>query len=280
MILSALGFALMGALVKTAGDLGIPLMQIIFARALVSVLLSLFDIRRVSIHPLGTQRGLLLIRGLVGFASLSCVYYAVLTLSYAEATVLQYMHPLFTTVLALLLLGEYPTRRTLTCVVFSFAGLLVMALPGLSFGGVGGLPPWGVAAGLAGAAGSGLAYTIVRKLARSEHPSVIVLYFPMVCIPGSLILGWNAFVLPDTTGLLVLLGVGCFTQLGQVALTRAMQVETASRNTSLSYIQIVFAALLGFWFFGETPNYETMAGIVLILAGAGISLRAPPEAPA
>ncbi len=35
MLISALAFALMAALVKEAGELGIPLLQIIFVRALI-----------------------------------------------------------------------------------------------------------------------------------------------------------------------------------------------------------------------------------------------------
>ena len=57
-----------------------------------------------------------------------------------------------------------------------------------------------------------------------RHPSVIVLYFPMVCLPGTLLLGVSDFVWPTVNGWWVLLGVGCFTQLGQLALTRAMQL--------------------------------------------------------
>ena len=49
MLISALAFALMAALVKEAGQLGIPLLQIIFVRALVSVVLSLIDIGRLSL---------------------------------------------------------------------------------------------------------------------------------------------------------------------------------------------------------------------------------------
>ena len=70
MLLSALAFAFMGAMVKIASTQGLPLLQIIFVRALISVFLSLIDIRRCGAHPLGKQRGLLLARGLVGFLSL------------------------------------------------------------------------------------------------------------------------------------------------------------------------------------------------------------------
>ena len=109
------------------------------------------------------------------------------------------------------------------------------------------IPFWPVLAGLGGALGSGIAYTLVRKLVATEHPSVIVLYFPLVCLPGTLLLGGGDFIWPTAAGWWVLLGVGCFTQFGQLALTKAMQLDAASRVTSLSYVQIIFAAVLGGW---------------------------------
>ena len=59
MLISALAFALMSALVKEAGQLGIPLLQIIFVRAVISVVLSLADILQAGVHPLGHRRVLL-----------------------------------------------------------------------------------------------------------------------------------------------------------------------------------------------------------------------------
>jgi drug/metabolite transporter (DMT)-like permease len=132
-------------------------------------------------------------------------------------------------------------------------------------------------AGLGGAFGSGVAYTLVRKLVATEHPSVIVLYFPLVCIPGTLLLGAGDFVWPSPTGWLILVGIGCFTQLGQVALTKAMQWDSASRATSLSYVQILFAAALGWSFFAEIPTLTTLIGSGFILLGAAISFWMQPS---
>ncbi len=268
MLISALGFAMMGALVKVAGAEGIPLMQIILVRAVVSVVLSLHDIRRAGRHPLGERRGWLLARGVVGFLSLSCVYYAVLHLPYAQATLLQYLHPVFTSLLAYLILREVPGMPTVVCVILSLVGLAAMLAPA-AFATIGQPLNWfAVLAGLGGAFGSGLAYTIVRKLATTEHPSVIVLYFPMVCVPAAGLLGWQDFVWPTPYLWLVLVGVGVFTQVGQLGLTKAMQTDAASRAASLSYVQIIFAGGLGWVFFSELPTTATYAGAAFILAGA------------
>jgi drug/metabolite transporter (DMT)-like permease len=277
MLISALAFALMSALVKEAGQLGIPLLQIIFVRAIISVVLSLADILRAGVHPLGHRRVLLFGRGLSGFLALTGVFYALLHLSMAQATLLQYLHPVFTAVLAFVFLAERPTAATLACIALSLLGLVCMVMPYWESDATAPASLWPVMAGLGGALGSGIAYTLVRKLVATEHPSVIVLYFPLVCIPGTLLLGGTDFVWPTATGWWVLLGVGCFTQIGQLALTKAMQRDAASRVTSLSYVQIIFAAVLGWWVFGEVPTQATLLGGGLILLGAVVSAWMQPR---
>lgn len=277
MMISALSFALMAAFVKEAGQLGIPLLQIIFVRAVISVVLSLADIGRARVHPLGHRRVLLLGRGVSGFLALTGVFYALIHLSMAQATVLQYLHPVFTAALAFLFLAERPTTPTLVCILLSLLGLLCIVSP-YWFAPVDAETPfWPVVAGLGGALGSGIAYTLVRKLVATEHPSVIVLYFPMVCLPGTLLLGGGDFIWPTVAGWWVLLGVGCFTQFGQLALTKAMQMDAASRVTSLSYVQIIFAAVLGWLVFGEIPTQATLLGGGLILLGAIVSVWMQPR---
>ena len=278
MLISALAFALMSALVKEAGQLDIPLLQIIFVRAVISVALSLADIFRAGVHPLGHRRVLLFGRGLSGFLALTGVFYALLHLSMAQATLLQYLHPVFTAVLAFVFLAERPTAATLACIALSLLGLLCMLAPYWESGSQAPASLWPIIAGLAGALGSGIAYTLVRKLVATEHPSVIVLYFPLVCVPGTFLLGGADFVWPTVTGWWVLLGVGCFTQIGQLALTKAMQLDAASRVTSLSYVQIIFAAVLGWSVFGEVPTQATFLGGGLILLGAVVSAWMQPRA--
>lgn len=112
MLLSALAFGAMTACVKWT-SVRIPVAEIVFARALVSLVLSWLLLRRGGGSLLGRRRWLLLLRGLFGFAGLHCVFFAVSRLPLAEATVLQYLHPVFTAVLAALVLREAPGRGVL-----------------------------------------------------------------------------------------------------------------------------------------------------------------------
>ena len=266
-LLSALGFAMMSACVKTVAGYGIPVLEIIAARASVSLLLSYLDVKRKRLSVWGHNRLLLVARGTVGTVALVCVYYAVTTLPLADATVLQYTHPAFTAVLALAFLGESVKRSTLLCIILSFVGLVVMVRPGAG-GAILGLPPLSLMAALVGAFGSAVAYVLVRRLSQTEDSSVIIFYFPLIALPISLLLLGNNFVVPKFDTFLLLLFVGVFTQVGQVGLTKAMAVEAAGKVTSYSYIQVILSAIIGVIFFAEVPTLWTLIGGTLIISGA------------
>ncbi len=264
MILSALAFSAMAVCVKQA-SVRLPTAEIVLARALISIALSAAGLRWAGVAPLGRSRGLLILRGLLGFAGLHCVFYAIGHLPLAEATVLQYLHPLFTALLALRLLGESIGRGLALGVAISFAGVLLVtgySGPGLA------LDPFAVGVAIAGAFFSGCAYVVVRRLSGSEHPLVIVLYFPMVTVPATLPFVLADPVLPIGADWLWLLGVGAAAQVGQVALTRGMTHEPAGRATALSYLQVVFAAGWGAALFGELPGPGTWIGASLVLLGS------------
>jgi drug/metabolite transporter (DMT)-like permease len=272
MLLSALGFALMAACVKLVAQRGIPLMEIVAARALVSLAISYLDVRRRGLSPWGTHRTLLCARGIVGALALVCVYYAVLHLPLAEATLLQYTHPVFTALLGLLVLRESITAATLTCIVLSLAGLFIMVQPGTLAGDASALPLMPVGIALAGAFGSAIAYVIVRKLSGLEDPSVIIFYFPLMALPLALLLPGESFVIPDAGSLALLLLVGVFTQVGQLGLTHAMRAETAGKASAYSYVQVIFAAALGWLLFAEAPALYTWIGGGLIILGALVNI--------
>ncbi|WP_242426237.1 DMT family transporter [Vibrio sp. qd031] len=272
MLISALGFALMSATVKYVSEYGIPVFEIVAARALVSFVLSYMDVKRKGLSVWGNNRPLLFARGLVGTLALFCVYYAVTTLPLAEATILQYVHPLFTAVIAYLFLKESIQASTLMSICLSIIGVAVMVYPNWDSSIAADLPLFSVWVALLGALGSSVAYVIVRKLSRTEDPSVIIFYFPLVALPVSLFAIGDDFVMPSALITLMLVLVGIFTQVGQLGLTKAMQTEAAGKASAYSYIQIVFSALLGVVIFGELPTIWTIIGGGLIVSGALVNL--------
>lgn len=272
MLLSAFSFAVMTTCVKLVSTHGIPILEIIAARALVSVVLSYIVVKRKGISMWGNNHGLLFARGVVGTIALFCVYYAVTTLPLAEATLLQYLHPMFTALLAMLFLGERVMHSTKACIVLCLVGLLVMVSPGLGLEQQAALPWASIGIGLLGSLFSGCAYVLVRRLSRVEDSSVIILYFPLIALPFSVLFLGSDFVMPDLEVAILLLFVGIFTQGGQIGLTKAMQLESAGKATAYSYVQVLFAVLFGWLIFNDIPTIWSWIGGSLIMLGALINV--------
>lgn len=272
MLLSALGFALMSACVKYVSNYGIPVFEIVAARALVSLVISYLDVKRKRISVWGHNKPLLMLRGAVGTVALMCVYYSVTTLPLAEATILQYVHPVFTALLGVLFLKERIQFSTMICIALCLVGLGAMVQPSMQTGSSSDLPLFSVMMALLGAFGSSIAYVIVRRLSQTEDSSVIIFYFPLMALPTSMMLIGDDFVWPSLFLTLMLILVGVFTQIGQYGLTKAMQTQAAGKASAYSYVQIVFSALLGAWVFNEIPSYWTYLGGSLIVIGALINV--------
>lgn len=280
MAVGAFWFSVMSLLVKVAGE-RLPSPQIVLARALVTLVLSWAMVRRAGVPVWGRAKGKLALRGLVGAVALSCFYFSLVHLPIAEATVIQYMNPVFTAVLAGLVLGERMGRREAACVLLSLAGVVLVTHPAAIFGGAARLYPLYVGIALAGALCSAAAYTTIRTL-RDEHPLVVVFYLPLLTVPVTippLLLGSGArWPTPPEWG--VLLGVGVTTQVAQVYMTRGLQLERAGRATAVGYLQIVFAAAWGALFFGEVPDAWSVAGAAVIVGSTLALMRTGGPGPA
>ena len=272
MVLSAFGFALMSATVKHVSLHGIPVFEIVAARALVSLVISYLDVKRKGISVWGNNKPLLFARGAVGTMALMCVYYSVTTLPLAEATIFQYIHPVFTALLAVFFLKERIQSSTFICIALCLLGVYVMVRPETGPDAEHALPIFSVMIAILGAFGSSIAYVIVRKLSQTEDSSVIIFYFPLVALPASILLIGDQFVMPDLYLTMMLVLVGVFTQVGQLGLTKAMQTQEAGKASAYSYVQIIFSVVLGIVFFGELPSAWTYLGGALIVTGALINV--------
>jgi len=272
MLLSALAFALMAACVKSVSDSGIPVLEIVAARAIVSVLLSYLVVKRKKISIWGNNKPWLLARGAVGAVSLICVFYAISTLPLAEATILQYLHPIFTALLALFFLREKIQRSTMLCIVLSLLGVAIMIQPNISLESAVSYSWFSILVAILGAFGSAVAYIIVKKLTKTEDSSVIVFYFPVIAFPIAMLLLGSDFVVPGLVVAVLLILIGVFTQVGQICLTTALHSADASKAMAYSYVQVVFSILIGWAYFSEVPVITTLIGGSFIIFGALINV--------
>ena len=272
MALGAFWFSVMSLGVKLAGQ-RLPSIQVVFVRAVITLALSYWLLRRAGVRLPGNRPGMLVVRGLFGSLALTCFYFSLVHLPLADATVIQYTNPVFTALLAVWVLGERMPPRAIVLVATSLAGVLMVARPSFLGGAESSIDPRYVAIALLGALSSAAAYVMVRRLRGLDHALVVVFYFPLVTVPLTfpfVIAGWTW---PSPWEWVVLLGIGASTQAGQVYMTRGLQLEAAGRATSVGYLQIVFAAVWGLLVFGEVPDAWSLAGAGVIVASTLLLAR-------
>ncbi|HSH44812.1 MAG TPA: DMT family transporter, partial [Longimicrobiales bacterium] len=187
-----------------------------------------------------------------------------------------YTNPVFTALLAAILIAERLRRRDVALVLLSLAGVVLMTRPGFLFGGLEErLDPLATGIALLGAVLSAGAYVTVRRLSTTEDPLVIVFYFALLSTVGAAPLTAMDPVLPSAWEWLALAGIGVVTQLAQVLMTRGLGLEPAGRAMAVGYMQIVFAAVWGMLFFAEFPDTWGLAGALLIVGGTFGLARKP-----
>lgn len=263
MVESAFYFSIMSVLVKLAGRT-VPFQEIVLARTGVAFVASLAMLRVQGIPVWGHNKPLLFARGVLGFTGLACFYYALTHLPLAEATVIQYANPVLVAVLAALLLGESLSAGVVVAGLACVAGVVMIAHPSFLFGQGSELPPLALGASILGAFVSAAAYTAVRRLGRTEHPVVVVFWFPLVSLPFAIPWAVSTGYLPNLTEIAILIGVGAATQIAQVRMTQGLQLEQAGRATSMTYLQVVFAIVWGVVAFGEVPGPWALAGAATV----------------
>ena len=193
-------------------------------------------------------------------------FYSISVLPLAEALTLSFLAPVFVALLGGVLLKERIDGRVLQALAFGLAGMLVMVWPRLQ-GHVSGAS-LGVAAALFSAVSYAFNLILLRSIATREHPTVIVAFQnigPALClaIPAAYF-----FVPMGLSDLAAYLGAGVLGVAGHLTLTSAYAKAAAARLAAIEYTALIWASLLGFFFFGEVPLYTSYAGALLIVAGA------------
>ena len=259
MLLASFLFTLMTVFVKLLD--GIPALEIIFVRAIISVALCLWGLQRAGVPIFGRNRFLLTMRGVTGTIALTLNFYLIHQIPLATASTLTYLAPIFTTLLGIWIVHERVRPWQWLFFMLSFAGVVMIQGydPRISLFHLG----LGVLTSLV----MGLAYNCVRKLGGSEHPLVIIFYFPLISLPVAGL--WSLFnwVTPTPWQWFYLLMVGISAQMAQYYMTRSYQLAEISTVSILNYTSIVYALVLGYILFDEYFNWMTYAGMALVLAG-------------
>ncbi len=276
MVGAAFFWSLMSVFVKVVGE-HLPSQQIVLVRAVVTLAYSYLLVRWSGAARLwGSNRRLLWLRGLLGFTALSCFFFALTKLPLADATVIHYTNPVFTALIAAVVLKESIEPAEWVGALLSLTGVSFIAQPSFLFGTSSGSPNLlyvGVA--LLGALSAASAYVVVRKLRDTEHPLVIVFYFPLVATIGSIPTAGAADLQWPTAWewLFLIAGVAGCAQVAQVFLTKGLHAMKAGRAMAVSYLQIVFATLWGILAFHEIPDLWSLLGAGLVIGGTVLVSR-------
>jgi len=265
MAIGAFFFSLMSVAVKLASQ-HLPSSHTVLARGVVTLVLSAIGLARSGKWTWGKDKPRLLLRGFAGFVALNCFYYSLKHMPLADATVIQYSSPVFTALLAAVVLGERISLRGGLLILASFAGVLLVAQPAFLFKGHVSASPFVLAIALCGSIVSAVAYVTIRRLRETDGPDVILLYFPLVAMPLSIGPVFRDAMMPTSFEWLLLLALGVFTQIAQIFMTKALHNEPAGRATAVSYLQVVFAYAWGMLIFGEHPNVLSFAGAAVVAA--------------
>ncbi len=244
-----------------------PAHELVLARSIVSFAMSFAIIKYRKIPVFGRNKKWLLIRGFAGTIALTLFFYTFQHMPMAIATIIQYLAPIFTVILALILLKEKVKTIQWLFILLSFSGVGLIAFdkfmgnPNIDFSF------FHIGVGVISAVFSGLAYTAVIKLKKTDAPITIVLYFPMIAIPLMTIFCFWSFTFPSGIEWLFLLILGIFTQFAQIFLTKALHLGSAATITPFQYLGAIYMFLIGYFVFDEKLSLIVNIGIVLVLSG-------------
>ena len=266
-VVAAFGFSVMSLFVKLAGDL--PAFQKAFFRNFIALIFITVMMLRENIGFVPKKENIpgLLGRSLCGTLGLLCNFYALGTLNLSDANMLDKLSPFFAIIFSIFLLREKPTAAQVLGVAVAFGGSLLIIKPGFADAQL--IP---ALAGVLGGLGAGAAYTFVRKLGKKgENSKRIVFYFSafscLFCLPF-LIVRYKSMTFLQT---LYLIFAGTFACVGQLGITKAYLCAPAKEISVYDYTQVIFAALLGFFVFGDLPDIWSVLGYILI-CGAGVAM--------
>ena len=269
MLVAALGFAIMGALVKVGAQKFSPA-ELVFYRSLFG-LIGIWMFIRMRKLPLATPHiGKHMSRGLVGFTALVFFFYAIAHLPLATAITLNYTSPLFLALLMPFMLHEKPRKILLLALAIGFIGVSLLLKPTINqdnwFAGM---------LGLLSGIGAALAYVHVKQLGKVNEPDWrTVFYFTLVSTIGAgLWMLFDSFQSIIWQDLLTLSGLGLSATIAQLALTRAYRTGDTLVVASLAYVTILLASLFGILWWNEHLSVDAWLAIGLIILSGMISIR-------
>ncbi len=270
LIFASFFFSLMTVCVKKI-DNGIPIYELVFFRSIFSLFITSLIINKKKIYPWGINKGLLILRGILGTSALICIFYAIRNMPLSLSTVIQYTYPIFISIFAVIFINEKINSYIFIALISGWLGIVVILDPIKISSLNNEISSFSLLIAFIGAIMTALAYITVKKLSEKENVFIIIKYFPLISVIVLLPFVITGWVTPKFNDLIWILGIGIFTQLGQTFLTLGLKYLSASAASAINYMQVLFGAIWGIYFFKETISINFILGSVLVLLGTIIS---------
>ncbi|MFW2588298.1 DMT family transporter [Sagittula sp. SSi028] len=260
MAVTGLCFVMVTALVKSLGG-AIPAVEAAFLRYLLGLVFLIpmwRDMRRTQFT--GKLWGLFGLRGIAHTIGVAFWFFAMTRIPLAEVTAMNYLNPVYVTVLAVIFLGERLAIRRVMAIVAALVGALLILRPGFRE-----LDPGHIAM-LITALAFGVSYLLAKVLSGKVSAAVVVAMMSLTVTLGLAPLAMSVWIWPTWTQLAVLFGVACFATAGHYTMTLAFAAAPVTVTQPVTFLQLVWSVAMGALFFGEPVDLWVVAGGSVIMA--------------
>jgi drug/metabolite transporter (DMT)-like permease len=214
------------------------------------------------LQPLRTRRlGLHLLRAGSNVVAMLMFFMALSMTPLALVQALGFTAPLFTTVLAIFILGERVRLRRWTALIAGFIGAVIIVRPGFQPIDTGSLLTLGSAAVW------GFTLVIIKVLSRTDSAVTITSYMVLLMSPLSLLPALFYWTWPDPAGWFWLVVCGVSGTAAQLLMAQSFRVAEATVVLPFDFTKIVWGALIGYLVFGEVVDIWTWIGAAVIFSG-------------
>ena len=266
MCTSAFLFSAMQIPISLSGTT-IPIMEQVFFRNIVTLILSFILIMRSGGTLFGTKKNqpLLFVRSAFGFLGLITQFYAVAHANQGDVSTMMKLSPFMITLWAAIFLKEKIRKVQVPALLIAFLGAAFVANPAFNSN----LFPLFMA--FLCAFFSSVSYTLLAYFKNKVDGMTIIMHFSTFCVLACIPFMIFDFVMPTFKELLLLLLIGVFGGFGQIALTYAYRLATAAEISIYNYSGIVFSIILGYVFLGEVLDVTSVIGCALVIIAALIT---------
>ena len=266
-------FTLLAATIKATADT-VPPGEAVFFRSFFAIPVILLWLAQrgqlrvglVAKHPVGHVW-----RGVFGTTAMGLTFSGLGLLPLPEVTAIGFATPIFTVILAAIMLGERIRLVRITAVALGLAGVLIILSPRLGQGlSLDNGATLGALMILTATLMRSLVQIQIRKLVQTEHTAAIVFYFSATASTLALLTLPFGWVVPDGETLALLIGAGLMGGVAQILVTSAYRYGSASMLAPYDYVSMLFAIVIGYVWFGELPTAVMLAGAALVIAAGAL----------